>query len=88
MVWYSHLFQNFLQFIVIHTVKDFGIVNKTEIELVKMSGIVVKEGLNELLLGNMVSSQDIIRLEVRVGKKSVVEMLIMFIIEPGALWSP
>ena len=88
MVWYSHLFQNFPQFIVIHTVKDFGIVNKTEIELVKMSGIVVKEGLNELLLGNMVSSQDIIRLEVRVGKKSVVEMLIMFIIEPGALWSP
>ena len=30
-VWYSHLFQNFPQFIVIHTVKDFGIVNKTEI---------------------------------------------------------
>ena len=29
-VWYSHLFQNFLQFIVIHTVKDFGIVNKAE----------------------------------------------------------
>ena len=26
MVWYSHLFQNFPQFIVIHTVKDFGIV--------------------------------------------------------------
>ena len=32
MVWYSHLFQNFLQFIVIHTVKDFGIVNKAEID--------------------------------------------------------
>ena len=30
-VWYSHLFQNFQQFIVIHTVKGFGIVNKTEI---------------------------------------------------------
>ena len=29
-VWYSHLFQNFPQFIVIHTVKDFGIVNKAE----------------------------------------------------------
>ena len=28
MVWYSHLFQNFPQFIVIHTVKGFGIVNK------------------------------------------------------------
>ena len=30
MVWYSHLFQNFPQFIVIHTVKGFGIVNKKE----------------------------------------------------------
>ena len=30
MVWYSHLFQNFPQFIVIHTVKGFGIVNKAE----------------------------------------------------------
>ena len=29
-VWYSHLFQNFPQFIVIHTVKSFGIVNKAE----------------------------------------------------------
>ena len=31
MVWYSHLFQNFPQFIVIHTVKGVGIVNKAEI---------------------------------------------------------
>ena len=31
MVWYSHLFQNFPQFIVIHTVKGFGTVNKAEI---------------------------------------------------------
>ena len=33
MVWYAHLFQNFLQFIVIHTVKGFGIVNKAEIDV-------------------------------------------------------
>ena len=32
-VWYSHLFQNFPQFIVIHTVKDFGIANKAEIDV-------------------------------------------------------
>ena len=31
MVWYSHLSQNFPQFIVIHTVKGLGIVNKAEI---------------------------------------------------------
>ena len=30
MIWYSHLFQNFPQFLVIHTVKGFGIVNKAE----------------------------------------------------------
>ena len=33
MVWYSHLFQNFPQFFVIHTVKGFGIVNKAEIDV-------------------------------------------------------
>ena len=33
MVWYSYLFQNFPQFIVIHTVKGFGIVNKAEIDV-------------------------------------------------------
>ena len=32
-VWYSHLFQNFPQFIVIHTVKCFDIVNKAEINV-------------------------------------------------------
>ena len=33
MVWYSHLFQNFPQFVVICTVKDFGIVNKAEVDV-------------------------------------------------------
>ena len=33
MVWYSHLFQNFPQFIVIHTVKGFGVVNKIEVDV-------------------------------------------------------
>ena len=33
MVWYSYLFQNFPQFIVIHTVKGFGIVNKAEADV-------------------------------------------------------
>ena len=32
-VWYSHLFQNFAQFVVIHRVKGFGIVNKTEVDV-------------------------------------------------------
>ena len=33
MVWYSHLLKNFPQFVVIHTVKGFGIVNKAEIDI-------------------------------------------------------
>ena len=33
MVWYSNLFQNFPQFIGIHTVKGFGIVNKAGIDV-------------------------------------------------------
>ena len=33
MVWYSHLLKNFPQFIVIHTVKGFGIVNKAEVDV-------------------------------------------------------
>ena len=32
-VWYSHLLKNFPQFLVIHTVKDFGIVDKAEIHV-------------------------------------------------------
>ena len=33
MVWYSYLFQNFPQFVVIHIVKGFSIVNKAEIDV-------------------------------------------------------
>ena len=33
MVWYSRLLKNFPQFLVIHTVKDFGIVNKAEVDV-------------------------------------------------------
>ena len=33
MVWYSHLFKYFLQFVVIHTVKGFGVVNKAKVDI-------------------------------------------------------
>ena len=33
MVWYSHLFQNFPQFVVIHSVKGFGVISKAEIDV-------------------------------------------------------
>ena len=33
MVWYCHILKNFPQFVVIHTVKDFGIVSKAEVDV-------------------------------------------------------
>ena len=33
MVWYSHLLKNFPQFVVIHTVKGFDIVNKVKVDV-------------------------------------------------------
>ena len=33
MVWHSHLFKNFPQFVVIHTVKGFGVVNKAKVDV-------------------------------------------------------
>ena len=33
MVWYSHLLKNFPQFVVIHTVKGFGVVNKAKVDV-------------------------------------------------------
>ena len=33
MVWYFHLSKNFPQFVVIHTVKGFGIINKSEVDV-------------------------------------------------------
>ena len=38
-VWYSHLFKNFPRFVVIHTVKDFGLVSKAEVDVfLELSG--------------------------------------------------
>ena len=39
MVWYSHVFNNFPQFVVIHTVKGFGVVNKAKVDV--FSGILL-----------------------------------------------
>ena len=52
MVWYSHLFQNFPQFIVIHTVKGFGIVNKAEIDVFLEFSCFFDDPVN---VGNLVS---------------------------------
>ena len=39
MVWYSHLFKNYPQFAVIHTVKDFSVISEVEVDVfLKLSG--------------------------------------------------
>ena len=52
MIWYSLLFKKFPQFVVMHTVKDFGIVNKAEVDIfLELSGF-----FNDLAdVGNLIS---------------------------------
>src|SRR5574341_1211154 len=51
-VWYSHLFKNFPQFVVIHTVKGFGIVNKAEVVVFLELSCFFDDSLN---VGNLFS---------------------------------
>ena len=55
MVWYSHLFQNFPQFVVIYTVKSIGIVNKTEIDVFLELSCFFCDPMDPLVVGNMIS---------------------------------
>ena len=52
MVWYSHLFQKFPQFIVIHTVKGFGTVIRAEIDVFLELSCFFNDGAN---VGNLIS---------------------------------
>ena len=51
-VWYSHLFQNFPQFIVIHRVKGFGIVNKPEVAIILEPSCFFNDPVD---IGNLIS---------------------------------
>ena len=52
-VWYSHLFQNFPQFIVIHTVEGFDVVNKSEIDVFLELSCFFDDPMD---VGNMISA--------------------------------
>ena len=60
MVCYSHLFQNFPQFIVIHTVKAFGIVNKAEIDALLEVSCFFDDPAN---VGNLISGSSAFSLD-------------------------
>ena len=52
MVWYSHLLKNFPQFIVIHAVKVFGIVNKAEVYVLRELSCFFDDPMD---IGNLIS---------------------------------
>ena len=52
MVWYSHFFKNFPQFVVIHTVKGFGIINKAEIDVFLELSYIFNDPMD---VGNLIS---------------------------------
>ena len=52
MVWYSHLFKNFPQFVVIHTVKGFSIVNEAEVDAFLESSCFFYDPMD---VGNLIS---------------------------------
>ena len=52
MVWYFHLFKNFLQFVVIHTVKGFSVVNETEVDIFLKFPLFLYDPVNA---GNLIS---------------------------------
>ena len=52
MVWYSHLFKNFPQFVVIHTVTGFGIVNEAEVDVFLEYSCFVYDPMD---VGNLIS---------------------------------
>ena len=52
MVWYSHILKNFPQFVVIHTVKGFGTINKAEIDVFLELSCFFNDPMD---IGNMIS---------------------------------
>ena len=52
MVWYSHLLKNFPQFVVIHTVKGFGVVNKAEVDVFLELSCIFNDPVD---VGNLIS---------------------------------
>ena len=56
MVWYLHLFKNFPQFVVIHIIKGFGIVNKVEIDVFLELSCFFND---ETHVGNLISSTSV-----------------------------
>ena len=77
MVWYSHLLKNFPQFIVIHTVKGSGIVNKAEIDVFLELSCFFHDPVDvgNLISGSSVFSKTSLKFTVQVLLKAVLDIL-------------
>ena len=56
MIWYSHFFKNFLQFVVIHTVKGFGVINEAEVDIFLELPCFPHDPMN---VGNLISGSSV-----------------------------
>ena len=76
MVWYSYLFKSFPQFVVIHTVKSFGIVNKAEVDVfLELSCFFCDQtDVGNLISGSFAFSKSSLNLEVH-GLSTLVALL-------------
>jgi len=72
-IWYFHLFQNFPQFMVIHTVKGFGIVNKAEIDVFLELSCFFDDPVD---VGNLISGSSTFSKTILNIRKSTVHVLL------------
>ena len=76
MIWYSHLFQNFPQFVLIHTIKGFGIVNKAEIDFFLELSCLFNDQTD---VGNLISgSSDLFKTSLNIWK-----FMVHVLLKPG-----
>ena len=85
MVWYSHLFQNYPQFIVIHTVKGFGIVNKAKIDVFLELSCFFDDPAD---VGNLISGSSAFSKAVRTGHATTDWLQIGKGVHQGCMLSP
>ena len=76
MVWYFHLLKNFPQFVVIHTVKGFGIVNKAEIDVFLELSCFLNEPVD---VGNLISGSSVFSK----SNLNIWKFVVHVLLEPG-----
>ena len=79
MVWYSHLFQNFPKFTVIHTVKGLGIVNKAEIDVFLELSCFFDDPVD---VGNLISGSSAFSKT----RLSIWKFTVHILLKPALLW--